>query len=287
MHGTLMSLMKRILSLTIIVLIMFPAITQAAFIRNLQIGDTGLDVKELQTTLNNLGVQVASYGPGSPGNETEYFGSLTHNAVTRFQNLYARDILYPIGLSRGTGYFGFQTRAKISEIMAQPKGILESSVGTDVPVDKALPPVTETVQNEQLTEYIENLQLELESPSFFSEFEGLVEEVRSYFEGLVGDFINDLIDRLISTDGNPFGGQVEEVKKCSCTIGYWVRIGPPVGGDFHFIPTQDYRENNFPTVNTWATGLWWPGGFCFEISGDDCDRLRTKGIIPGFVGSSN
>jgi len=285
-----MPIMKYFLSFIITLSLLSPVVVNAVFIRNLQVGDIGSDVKELQVTLNSMGILVASSGPGSLGNETEYFGSLTASAVTRFQNMYASDILAPIGLSRGTGYFGIQTRAKLntlSQEMAQPSNIIAPVVKNEEPVDKALPPVTEIVENEELTSYIESLQLQLESPGFFEEFEGLAEEIRSYFQDLVGDFINDLIDRLSVVDGRPFGGEVKDVKKCTCTIGYWVKIGPPVGGDFHFIPPQDYREGNFPTRGTWATGLWWPGGFCFEKDGDDCDRLRTKGIIPGFVGSSN
>ena len=45
----------------------------------------GLDVKELQVWLNNHGYTIALTGPGSKGNETNKFGSLTKKAVIAFQ----------------------------------------------------------------------------------------------------------------------------------------------------------------------------------------------------------
>jgi len=38
---------------------------------------TGDDVKKLQEFLNTNGFKLADSGPGSPGNETTFFGSLT------------------------------------------------------------------------------------------------------------------------------------------------------------------------------------------------------------------
>jgi peptidoglycan hydrolase-like protein with peptidoglycan-binding domain len=53
--------------------------------RNLDLGMTGADVKELQKFLNAHGFVLANEGPGSPGNETEMFGSLTKKALARYQ----------------------------------------------------------------------------------------------------------------------------------------------------------------------------------------------------------
>jgi N-acetylmuramoyl-L-alanine amidase len=42
-------------------------------------------VKDLQIRLNSLGFTISNSGPGSPGNETDFFGRLTESAVIRFQ----------------------------------------------------------------------------------------------------------------------------------------------------------------------------------------------------------
>jgi len=54
--------------------------------RDLQKGMSGEDVLELQKTLNTIGFVVATEGAGSVGNETDYFGILTQQAVLNLQN---------------------------------------------------------------------------------------------------------------------------------------------------------------------------------------------------------
>ncbi len=71
--------------------------------------DTNPDVKKLQRFLNSRGFVVALSGPGSLGNETEYFGVKTELALKLFQEFYAEKILKPLGLKEGTGIVGPQT----------------------------------------------------------------------------------------------------------------------------------------------------------------------------------
>jgi len=63
-------------------------------------------VKKLQEFLNNNGFKVAGVGAGSPGKETDYFGSLTQKAVLAFQKYYN---IKPLA-----GYVGPITRKQIN-----------------------------------------------------------------------------------------------------------------------------------------------------------------------------
>src|SRR3989344_6422942 len=83
---------------------------QCTFGPDLTIGSTGMDVKCLQQYLNWAGHMVASSGAGSPGNETEYFGSRTQAAVAKWQAAN--------GVSPAGGNFGKISRAKYASLMA-------------------------------------------------------------------------------------------------------------------------------------------------------------------------
>ncbi len=88
------------------------------FTTPLQVGTTHPEVKLLQQFLNAHHFTITPSGPGSPGNETEKFGALTKSALARFQEAYASDILTPVGLTHGTGYFGPSTLKKVNELLA-------------------------------------------------------------------------------------------------------------------------------------------------------------------------
>ena len=83
------------------------------FTANLGQGSSGTAVMYLQMLLNsNSATQVAATGVGSSGSETQFYGPLTTAAVTAFHNLYASEILAPLGLTSGTGFFGAKSREK-------------------------------------------------------------------------------------------------------------------------------------------------------------------------------
>jgi peptidoglycan hydrolase-like protein with peptidoglycan-binding domain len=76
-------------------------------------GKSHPDVKRLQILLNNdPETRIAESGAGSPGSETEYFGTATEKAVQKFQ------IKYGLSTPEDTafGYVGPKTRAKLKEL---------------------------------------------------------------------------------------------------------------------------------------------------------------------------
>lgn len=53
--------------------------------KSFTLGQSDPQVRTLQQKLNNLGFTISYSGPGSKGNESTYFGSLTQQALIRFQ----------------------------------------------------------------------------------------------------------------------------------------------------------------------------------------------------------
>ncbi len=88
------------------------------FGRNMSRGDRGEHVMYLQMVLNmDTATKVSEIGAGSPGNETQFFGPATFDAVRRFQQKYKSEVLTPINLSIPTGYVGEMTRRKLNKIL--------------------------------------------------------------------------------------------------------------------------------------------------------------------------
>lgn len=72
------------------------------------------DVKRLQQLLNSdPDTRLAASGPGSPGNETSYFGSITEQAVQKFQLKYG---VVASSADPGYGYVGPKTRAMLQAV---------------------------------------------------------------------------------------------------------------------------------------------------------------------------
>lgn len=114
------------------------------FTRTLRLGDSGADVRLLQQKLNAYSdTQVAAFGPGSSGNETERFGQLTRDAVIRFQEKHAAEILVPIGLTSGTGVVGEATRRILNtDTETEAKKVTTVTTPTKNPATSAPTPLT-------------------------------------------------------------------------------------------------------------------------------------------------
>jgi hypothetical protein len=79
--------------------------------RDLTVGSSGVDVKELQKYLNTHSFPIAVAGDGAPGHETQYYGKLTQAAVGRWQRFH--------NISPSLGYFGIKSRTVLNAIMKQ------------------------------------------------------------------------------------------------------------------------------------------------------------------------
>jgi hypothetical protein len=86
-------------------LMLFPQLLAS----NLKVGMRSEDVKILQQLLINEGFWQSEAGI------TSYFGPVTRAAVMKFQDRYKESILYPLGLTRPTGFFGPFTRKYLNE----------------------------------------------------------------------------------------------------------------------------------------------------------------------------
>ncbi|MBI2175711.1 MAG: peptidoglycan-binding protein, partial [Parcubacteria group bacterium] len=90
-----------------------------AFTGVMKPGQSSSDIKRLQQLLNSdPDTRISASGVGAPGNETDYYGSLTEGAVKRFQAKYG---IVSSGTPETTGYglVGPATRAKLAEVFAE------------------------------------------------------------------------------------------------------------------------------------------------------------------------
>ncbi len=117
------------------------ALPTLIFLQDLRIGDSNPEVLELQKVLNSDPMtEVAVSGAGSIGHETEYFGPATADAVKRFQNKYADEVLRPAGLTQGSGFVGLWTRLKLNQILME----VPASVPANIPATEKLSEHEET-----------------------------------------------------------------------------------------------------------------------------------------------
>lgn len=109
--------------------------TPCEFSRDLFRGVAGEDVKCLQRYLNASGFSMASSGPGSSGNETDFFGRLTKEALIRWQAAN--------GIKPAAGYFGPISRTNYKVLSASLPAPTPPPPPTLV-VTPAAPPATTT-----------------------------------------------------------------------------------------------------------------------------------------------
>ncbi|MFW5853506.1 MAG: peptidoglycan-binding domain-containing protein [Patescibacteria group bacterium] len=94
----------------------------------LSLGDKNTSVKQLQQWLNQDSVtRLAVSGPGSSGQETNYYGPLTEAAVRRFQRQQATYILKPQGLFNPTGMVDILTWNRLKTVFGDQQVVNRSN----------------------------------------------------------------------------------------------------------------------------------------------------------------
>jgi len=120
-----------------------PQLSGEALARDLQRGDTGEEVRRLQQCL----AQDSKVYP--EGTVNGNFGQLTQQAVIRFQEKYATEVLAPIGLTKGTGKAGQLTREKLNALCFAGSGEYDPLRITISTVDQSpLPEVAKELERQ-------------------------------------------------------------------------------------------------------------------------------------------
>jgi hypothetical protein len=103
-----------------------PACTDT-FTRNFRLGMSHEEVKSVQRFLNaQTDTIIVASGEQSKGKETIVFNALTRDAVKKFQQKYAGEILQPVNEPAPTGFWGPFTRKKANELLCSGSVKLES-----------------------------------------------------------------------------------------------------------------------------------------------------------------
>jgi ABC-type transport system substrate-binding protein len=155
------------------------------FTSNLEVGSQGKEVEELQKCL----AKDPEVYPEAQ--ITGLFGNLTKEAVIRFQEKYAKDILEPWGFEKGTGLVSKTTRAKLNEIcFEKPVEIMPLSFSLVTVEQQFLIEIANL-----LKEQWENLGAEVEVKIFdISTLEREVIKTRNYESLLFGQVLGSIPD---------------------------------------------------------------------------------------------
>ncbi len=129
------------------------------FTKVLKTGSIGSDIKRLQQLLNSdPDTTVAKSGVGSPGKETTTFGSLTEEAVKKFQCKY-NVVCSGDESTTGYGLLGPKTRVKVAEVFGSQAAIQQPSAPTQpVPTVPTVSPTTISSLQSQIQILLQKVQ---------------------------------------------------------------------------------------------------------------------------------
>ena len=218
------------------------------FIRDLELGDTGEDVRNLQVFLNSsVETRIAQSGVGSPGEETDYFGQLTLYAVIAYQNYYASEVLSPIGLSSGTGYVGAKTREHINGT-ARVQTTVQTTTEKEIKISKTegFPVEDENAdedENERTVEEIVEEYLEgFHVPAIYIYEDEIKQTVSLPFPPrfVEDDLPEDIQYKILALNSNVVvQGEVFKVSSTNRSDGSYIKIDSQSRLDFVYSGTYD------------------------------------------------
>ncbi len=156
-----------------------------AFTKNLYLGSKDNQVKALQQFLNQNGYKLADSSWGSPGKETNYFGTLTSNALTKFQEANKDKVA---GMINEKGFLGSITRQFINSFA--------STANTTTPTtnqSSTSPIFTTPLYKGLQSNDVRRLQILLAT------------KPEIYPEGLITDYFGPLTEKAVQTFQLNFG----------------------------------------------------------------------------------
>jgi hypothetical protein len=289
---------------------------------NLSLGSSGAQVLVLQQILNrDSDTRIASTGPGSTGNETSYFGSLTKAAVVRFQEKYTSDVLAPAGLAQGNGYVGFYTRIKLDSLSASstasaglsaPSSVVTSTITSQNPNLQNLDAFITAIDNAAAKQGMSADAVAAIKQQVLKDV-ATTTDLRTTFLKIVQDsshqsaIDNSFTDRVFASierafdtifvperaraaTSVPFGGALLFAYFCNCSSTWLLTLEPlpPSYADLlTYTPgSQAFLSHNIPATD-WLLGEYAPGvGVCLFIAPHGCGYIPSDGMITPVVGSS-
>ena len=286
----------------------------AAFGRDLSVGATGADVLALQKLLNrDAATQVAASGPGSPGNESSYFGPATKAAVVKFQEKYRDFVLVPSGLASGTGRVGPATRLLLEQLTMAVANTSDNSGTSPVPaamqngnpnfknVDILLADIQTFATKKgysaaDIAAIDEAVLKELATTTdlralFLSQLETTKKTAQDGYFGRFVSALNDLLGvrHAEAGLGIPFGGMIITPFYCTGSFNWMLTLKPepPTYATLlsYYLGTEAFSWYNLPFA-LYVKGFYAPPGVCVIGFCPYCVHIPTWGTITPETGSS-
>lgn len=155
-----------------------PNTSSGTLTTNLSFGMIHPEILTLQKILNSTGYTITNEGPGSPGNETTKFGSLTRESIRRFQCAKGLVCSGDEG-STGYGYVGARTR---QALVAASPSTLGNSQATNTSNQNGSQPTTQPTPNVQASNEKADKIKSLESQ--ITQYQKLINELQTQINQL-------------------------------------------------------------------------------------------------------